>query len=131
MPLTQLSRLVLPAPFGPTRAKISPVATRKLTPPRTRSPPKASRTSSTARSAPRGSAMPAPLAAILLDLAIAPRLAPLADAEVELADVGVLEQPGRGVLVDDPAALHDVAVVGDPEGGGRVLLDEEDGEAEL
>src|SRR5215471_20169650 len=130
MPLTQLSRLVFPAPLGPTRAKISPVLTLNETPPRTRRPPKASRSSSTARRA-TGSAMPAALASIGLDVAIVAGLTTGADTEVELPDVGVRQQPGRGVLVDDPAALHDVPVVGDPKGGRRVLLDEEDGEAEV
>src|SRR5919198_1655334 len=131
MPLTQFSKLVLPAPFGPTRAKISPLATRTPTPPSTRRPPKASLRSLTSSSAPAPSAMPATLAAIRLDLAIAAGLAALAHAEVELADVGVREQSGRGVLVDDASPLHDVTIVGDPERGRRVLLDEEDGEAEL
>src|SRR5262245_19694640 len=130
MPLTQLRRLVLPAPLGPTRAKISPLVTLRLTPPSTRRPPKASRTSSTTRRE-AGSAMPATLAVIRLDVAIAARLPARAHPEVELADVGVLQQASRGVLVDDPPALHDVAVVGDAEGGRRVLLDEQDGETEL
>src|SRR5262245_41731461 len=131
MPLTQFNRLVLPAPLGPTRAKISPVATRKLTPPSTTSPPKASRTSSTVRSGPAGSAMPAALATVRLDVAVTARLAALAHAQVELADVGVLEQAGGGVLVHDAATLHHIPVVGDLQGGRGVLLHEQDGEPEL
>src|SRR5262245_62752943 len=120
MPLTQLSRLVLPAPLGPTRAKISPVTTRTLTPPSTRRPPKARRTSSTTRRE-AGSAMPATLAAIRLDVAIAARLPARAHPEVELADVGGLQQAGRGGLRDDPPSPHDVSVAGQPEGVRRGL----------
>src|SRR6202158_5850733 len=44
-PLIRLKRVVLPAPFGPMRATISPSATAKLTRWRTRNPPKLRATS--------------------------------------------------------------------------------------
>src|SRR5262247_3375487 len=122
MPPMQLRMLVLPAPLGPISASNSPGRTENDTLSSTRSPPKASDSRSTASAA---SAIPAPAAAILLDVAVAPpRLA--GSAEVELADVLMREQARRGAVEHDAAVLHHVGVVGGVQRDLRVLLDEED-----
>src|SRR5262245_45843440 len=125
MPLTQLSTLVLPAPFGPISANSSPVSTASEIPSSTVSPPKRSERRSMA-----SSAIPSPAAAILLDVAIAPSLAALA-AEIELLDVGMAAQALGGAVEHDAAVLHHIAVVGDLERHRRTLLDDQDGDAEL
>src|SRR5215470_12026150 len=53
------------------------------------------------------------------------------DAEIELFDVVLLEQPRAGVLHHDAPDLQHVAVVGEVEGHVGVLLHEEDGHALL
>src|SRR5262245_21938049 len=107
----QLRMLVLPAPFGPIKASSSPACTENDTFASTRSPPKASDSRSTASAA---SAIPAPAAAVLLDVAVAPpRLT--GSAEIELADVLVREQPRRRTVEHDAAVLHHVGVVGGVE----------------
>src|SRR5262245_8987144 len=126
MPLTQLSTLVLPAPFGPISANSSPGSTPSDTPSSTVRPPKRSVRPSIA-----SSAIPSPAAAILFDVAVAPALLSAGAAEIELLDVGVAAQPLRGPVEHDAAALHHVAVVGDLERHGRALLDQQDGDAEL
>src|SRR4029077_755951 len=117
MPLTQLSTLVLPAPFGPINANSSPAATSSDTPSSTVRPPKRSVRRSIA-----SSAIPSPAAAILLDLAIAAVLAAHA-AEIELLDVGVAAQPLGVAVEDDASVLHHVAEGGDgslcPPSGSR------------
>src|SRR3954454_4787509 len=125
MPLTQLSTLVLPAPFGPMSANSSPASTASDTPSRTVSPPKRSVRRSSA-----SSAIPPPAAAILLHVAVIPALAALG-TEIELLDVGMAAQAGGGAVEHDPAVLHHVAVVGDLQRHGRALFDDEDGDAEL
>src|SRR4029453_5631273 len=125
MPLTQLSTLVLPAPFGPISANSSPASTESDTPSSTVRPPKRSVRPSIPRSA-----IPPPTAAILLDVAVAASLA-AGMAEIELLDIRMIAQP-LGVPVEhDPAVLHHIAVVGDLERHGRALLDDQDGDAEL
>src|SRR5262245_26586200 len=125
MPLTQLSTLVLPAPFGPISANSSPVSTASEMPSSTVSPPKRSESRSMA-----SSAIPSPAAAILLDVAVAPALATAA-AEIEFLDVGMAAQALGGAVEHDAAVLHHVAVVGDLERDRRALLDDQDGDAEL
>src|SRR5713101_1587725 len=116
MPLTQLSTLVLPAPFGPISANNSPLFTASETRSSTVRPPKRSDRRSISRSA-----IPPPATAILLDLAVAASLPALAP-EVELLDVGVAAQPlGRAVEHDLPV-LHDVAVIGNLQGDRGALL---------
>src|SRR5437763_374540 len=124
MPHTQLSTLVLPAPFGPMRAKSSPASTANDTPSSTLSPPKPRWTSRKS-----SSAIPPPRATVLLDLAIT---APGARAaEIELRDVRVRAQSLGGAVEDDAAVLHHVAVIGHPERHTSVLLDQQNRHAEL
>src|SRR2546425_4346497 len=125
MPLTQLSTLVLPAPFGPIRANSSPASTANETPSSTVRPPKRSVSRSIA-----SSAIPPPAAAILLHVAVAPPFTAVM-AEVELLDVRVAAQALGGAVEHDPAVLHHVAVVGDFERHRRALLDDQYGDAEL
>src|SRR6476620_5255311 len=125
MPLTQLSTLVLPAPFGPISANSSPASTASDTPSRTVSPPKRNVRRSSA-----SSAIPPPAAAILLHVAIIPALAALG-TEIEFLDVGMAAQALGAAVEHDPAVLHHVAVVGDLPRHGRALLHDQDGDAEL
>src|SRR5712692_3842433 len=125
MPLTQLSTLVLPAPFGPISANSSPASTANETLSSTVRPPKRSVSHSIA-----SSAIPPPAAAILLHVAVAPPFTAVM-AEVELLDVRVAAQALGGAVEHDPAVLHHVAVVGDFERHRRALLDDQDGDAEL
>src|SRR5712692_11455775 len=125
MPLTQLSTLVLPAPFGPINANSSLAPTASETPSSTVRPPKRS-----VRRSISSSAIPSPAAAILLHVTVAPALAAAA-AEVEFLDVGMAAQALDRAIEHDPAVLHDVAVVGDFERHRRALLDDQDGDTEL
>src|SRR6516165_2633560 len=125
MPLTQLSTLVLPAPFGPISANSSPAATASDTPSSTVRPPKRK-----VRRSISSSAIPSPAAAILLHLAITPALAAL-EAEIEFLDVRVATQALGRAVEHDPPVLHDVAVVGDLERHRRALLHDEDRDAEF
>src|SRR5215472_3368060 len=72
-----------------------------------------------------GSECPALPALVELDLLVTLPPPRLAQTEVELADVIVSPEFGGRTLEDDPPVLHDVAVIGNPEGDPRVLLDEE------
>src|ERR1700752_3440876 len=122
----QLRMLVLPAPLGPISARSSPARTENDTFSSTRRPPKASDSRSTASAA---SAIPAPAATVLLDVAIAPpRVA--GAAEVELADVLMREQARRRAVEHDAAVLHHVRVISSVERDLRVLLDQEGRHAE-
>src|SRR5688572_4932123 len=103
MPLTQLSTLVLPAPFGPISANSSPAATASETPSSTVRPPKRSMRRSIS-----SSAIPSPAAAILLHVAITAALAAAA-AEIELLDVGMTAQTAGRAVEHDAAVLHHVA----------------------
>src|SRR3981189_1247798 len=125
MPLTQLSTLVLPAPFGPMSANSSPASTASDTPSRTGRPPK--RSVRRSRASP---AIPSPAAAILLHVAVVPALAALG-AEIEFLDVGMAAQALGGAVEDDPAVLHHITVVGDFQRDGRALLHDQDGDAQL
>src|SRR5499426_2137351 len=125
MPLTQLSTLVLPAPFGPISANSSPASTASEMSSSTVSPPKRSERRSMA-----SSAIPSPATAVLLDVAIALALAAGA-AEIEFLDVGMAAQALGGAVEHDTAVLHHVTVVGDLERHRRALLDDEDGDTEL
>src|SRR4029077_7351063 len=78
-----------------------------------------------------GSGEPALAAPVLLEVAIGLARADLVEPEIELLDVGVLLQGFSRALEYDPAVLHDVAVVGDIERHGGVLLDQEHGQAAL
>src|SRR5262245_35683361 len=73
-----------------------------------------------------GSECPALAALVELDVPEALAPARLAQAQVELANVVVTPELGSGSVEDDPAVLHDVAVVRDPEGDASVLLHEEE-----
>src|SRR5437899_2125001 len=114
MPQMQFSTLVLPAPLGPMSATSSRGSRANEIRSSTCSPPKASDSSRSS-----SSAIPAPAAAVLLDLAIAaPRAGP---AEVELRDVGVRTQPLRRAVEHHAAVLHHVAVIRDRQRHARVL----------
>src|SRR4030088_3503795 len=113
MPLTQLSTLVLPAPFGAMSANSSPASTLSDTPSSTVRPPKRS-----VRRSISSSAIPSPAAAILLHVAVAPVLAAFLAAlaaEIELLDVGMAAQAIGRAVEHDAAVLHHVAVIGDLE----------------
>src|SRR5262249_18970779 len=125
MPLTQLSTLVLPAPFGPISASSSPAATASETRSSTVRPPKRR-----VRPSISSSAIPSPAAAILLDVAIASSLAALA-AEIEFLHVRMLAQALSGAVKHDAAVFHDIAVIGDVERYSGALLHDQDGDAEL
>src|SRR5690606_18790586 len=74
---------------------------------------------------------PALATLVVLDVPVALASALLAEAEVELVDVGVLPQLGGRALQHDPALLHDVAVVGYLQGAPGVLLHDKHGQAPL
>src|SRR2546428_8346627 len=69
-----------------------------------------------------------PALAALVELHVREALAPAGGAEpkVELADVVVAAQLGGRTVEDDPAVLHDVAVIRDAQGHLGVLLDEQE-----
>src|ERR1700674_4273157 len=52
-------------------------------------------------------------------------------AEVKLFDVLIVAQFGGRAVEHDLALFHDVAVAGDRERGARILLHQEDGNAEI
>src|SRR5947207_15795693 len=117
MPLMQLSTLVLPAPLGPIRASSSAAPTASETRSSTVSPPKLKHSSSIS-----SSAIPSPIATVLLDGAIASSCSAARMAEVELLDVGMIAQ-ARGVTVEhDATVLEHIAVVDDLQRDGGALL---------
>src|SRR5262249_60055168 len=69
-----------------------------------------------------------PALAALVELHVLETLAAtgLAEPEVELAHVVVAAQLGGRTVEDDPAVLHDVAIIRDAQGHLRVLLDEQE-----
>src|SRR5688572_18379948 len=71
------------------------------------------------------SAQPAFTALVVLDVPVRLAGADLGQAQIELLDVGVVAQGGGRPFQDDAPVLHDVAVLGDGQGQGGVLLDEE------
>src|SRR5262252_5156492 len=125
MPLTQLSTLVLPAPFGPISANSSPAGTASETRSSTVKPPKRR-----VRLSISSSAIPSPAAAILLDVAIASSFAALA-TEIEFLHVRVLAQALGGAVEHDATVFHDIAIVGDVERHRGALLYDQNGDAEL
>src|SRR5712692_3767869 len=125
MPLTQLSTLVLPAPFGPISASNSPLSTTSEIRSSTVRPPKRSDRRSIS-----SSAIPPPAAAILLDLAVAASLPALA-SEVELRNVGVTAQLLGRAVEHDLAVLHDVGVIGNLQCDRGALFDDQDGDAQF
>src|SRR5512132_3205675 len=124
-------RLVLPAPLGPITETMSPFATSRLTRLTAWTPPKAFDTSRTSRSAlttwsGRGrSRQPSLAAPVVLDVAVALALPDTGESQVELLDVLVVADRLRVAVEHDPPGLHDVAVLGEPERDGGVLLGEE------
>src|SRR3984893_13982106 len=74
---------------------------------------------------------PALAAPVVLEVEIGLTGADFVEPEIELLDVGVLPQGVGRALEYDAAVLHDVAVVGDVERHGGVLLDQEHGQAAL
>src|SRR5260370_39785481 len=100
MPLTQLSTLVWPAPFGPISANSSPASTANESSSSTVRPPKASVSRSIA-----SSAIPPPAAAILLHVAVAPPFAAMM-AGVELLDVRGAAQALGGAGEHVPSVLQ-------------------------
>src|SRR5687768_5423306 len=125
MPLTQLSTLVLPAPFGPISANSSPAATASETPSSTVRPPKRSMRLSIS-----SSAIPSPAAAILLHIAIAAAL-DAAAAEIQFRDIEMNAHAPGCAVEHDAAVLHHVAIVGDFQRQRRAMLDDQNGDAEL
>src|SRR5262249_39574135 len=91
------------------------VATRITTPPH----PIAPRTMSVLLGQPAFTAL------VVLHVTVRLASADLGQPEVELLDVGVVPQRRRRALQHDPAVLHHVAVVGDGQRQGRVLLHEQ------
>src|SRR5215471_15355139 len=128
MPQMQLSTLVLPAPLGPTRHNSSPLCVFSETPCRTCRPPNDRPTSASSRAA--SSAIPASASAVLLDVAVAPRLI-AAEAEVELTYVGMLAQCLRCARQHDAAVLNDIGLIGHLESNRRVLLHQQQRHAQL
>src|SRR6476659_5431772 len=126
MPLMQLSTLVLPAPLGPISASSSAGSTVRETRSSTASPPKLKHSSSIS-----SSAIPSPVATVLLDGAIAAPRAPARLAEVEFLDVGMVAQ-ARGITIkDDAAVLQHIAVVDDLQRDGGTLLHDYHGQRQL
>src|SRR5436190_3928046 len=125
MPLMQLSTLVLPAPLGPMSANSSPLRTARETLSSTLRPPKRSDSRSSS-----SSAIPAPAAAVLFDIAVAASLSALVP-QIEFLNVRMAAQALGGAVQHDLAVLHDVAVIRNLQGDRRALLDHQNGDAEL
>src|SRR5215470_7688703 len=119
MPLMQLSTLVLPAPYGPISASSSAGSTASDTPSSTVSPPKLKRSSSIS-----SSAIPSPIASVLLHLPVAAARSLLRLAEVELLYVRMVAEAGGIAVENDAAVLQHVAVVDHPQRNGSGLLDD-------
>src|SRR5437868_315676 len=126
MPLMQLRTLVLPAPLGPISASSSAGAIAIETRSRTVRPPKLKHSSPIS-----SSAIPSPVATVLLDGAIAAPRAPARLAEVEFLDVGMVAQ-ARGIAIEDDAAvLQHIAVIDDMQRHGGALLHDHHGQRPL
>src|ERR687897_241815 len=117
----QLKTDVLPAPFGPMMANSSSRRCASGVPTEV-----GDGLDDTAVVSAIGSRSPALAPAVGLDVAERATLRGLADAQVELADVLVGQQVGARAVPNDPTVLEHVAVVGDRQGHGGVLLDEQD-----
>src|SRR5262249_2516713 len=74
---------------------------------------------------------PALAPAVVLEVSVRLACADLVEPEIELLDIGVLAQTLGWALEDDAAVLHDIAMVGDVERHGRVLLDQKHGQLPL
>src|SRR5437870_438697 len=74
---------------------------------------------------------PALAAPVVLEVAVGFARTDLVEAEIELLDVGVLPHRLGRSFEDDAAIFHDVAMVGDVERHGGVLLDQQHGQVLL
>src|SRR5262249_1547009 len=139
MPLTVLITVVLPAPLGPMTETSSRSPTARSTSLTAWTPPKCFDNPSTCSSIPLSPLMmvtatlrqPALAAPIMLHVPIALPLAHPGQPQIELLDVLVLADRARFAVEDDPAALHHVGVLGEPQRHRGVLLGQEDGQALL
>src|SRR5262245_19937615 len=122
----QLSTLVLPAPFGPTMASISPRSTWQSSWSIALMPRKERETPSRERRRAMPSEEPALAALVGLDVAVA-----LAEAQVELLHVLVARDFGSAPFHHHLPVIEDVGVVGDLERLHRVLLGEQDADPPL
>src|ERR1700730_6200366 len=125
MPLTQLSTLVLPAPFGPISANNCAFSTVSEISSSTVRPPNRS-----VRRSISSSAIPSPPAAILLDVAVAAPFSALS-SEIKFLIALMLAQPFRAAIKHDFSIFHHVAIIGDLKRDRCALFDHEDGEPEL
>src|SRR5262249_5222350 len=129
MPPMQLRSAVLPAPFGPISAVISPRDASSVTLRKTSSPPKRSVRLATSRIRSIRLVPPSD-ATILLDVAIAAFLA-LCFSEVKFFHVAVGKQLFARAVKYDAAVFQDVAVVSDRKHAGHVLIDDQHGQSKL
>src|SRR5450756_1978250 len=105
MPLMQLRRLVLPAPFGPIRAKSTPLYTFRETSSRIFSPPMERLTPSIRRSI--GLSIPPSRSSVLLDITITRSGFPAALSQIELLDVLMIQKcPGASGKYDTAIFDH-------------------------
>src|SRR5689334_11408941 len=126
MPLMQLSMLVLPAPLGPINASSSAGSTASETRSSTVRPPKRKHSSSIS-----SSAIPSPVATVLLDGAIAAARAPARLTEVELLDVRMIAQP-RGITIEhDATVLQHIAIIDNLQRHGGALFHDHHGQRQL
>src|SRR2546423_10329024 len=126
MPLMQLSTLVLPAPLGPISASSSAGSTASETRSSTVRPPKLKHSASIS-----SSAIPSPVATVLLDCAIAAPRAPARLAEVELLDVGMVAQALGITIKDDAPVLQHIAVIDDLKRHAGALLNDHHSQRQL
>src|SRR6516162_6719747 len=117
MPLTQLSTLVLPAPFGPISANSCAFSTVSEISSSTVRPPNRN-----VRRSISSSAIPSPPAAVLLDVAVAAPFSAFS-SEIEFLNVRMPPQPSRRAVEHDLSVFHHVAIIGDFERNRRALLD--------
>src|ERR1700683_4789027 len=127
MPLMQLRTLVLPAPFGPIKARNSPASTISDTSVSTVRPPKRSDKCSTASSLTR----PLRQRGILTQGAIGAPPLPARLTEIGFLDFATAAQFRGRAFEHDASALQDVAVIGDGKRYIGVLLHQKNGEAEF
>src|SRR6516225_2808739 len=125
MPLTQLSTLVLPAPFGPISASSSPASTWSDTSVRTASPPNRKDSCSTESSTIGALRRP------LSQRPVAPAFLATGLTEIGLLNLAPPAQLGGRAFQYDAPVLEDVAVIGDGERDACVLLHQQNGDAEL
>src|SRR5258705_7961012 len=121
----QLRTLVLPAPLGPISAISSAASTASETRSRTSSPPKAR-----LRSVISSSAIPSPIATVLLDGAIAAALAGARLPQIELAHVRMIGEAPGAAVEHDAAVFQNVTVVDHAQAEGRILLHDQQGQSQ-